>query len=642
MNVDPPYPEAGPARDSARLQQRRGHFDQLVLSVEDYAIYTLDPNGIILDWNRGAERIKMYSPAEIVGHHFSRFYPEEDRASRLPEMELEVAAKEGRFAGEGWRLRRDGTRFRASVTVTAIQDESGNIEGFLKITRDLTERDKAIEILRQSEERFRLLLENVEDYAIIMLDPEGHVVSWNSGARRIKGYEQPEIVGRHFSAFYPMESAHLPQMLLARAVREGRVEDEGWRLRKDGTKFWGNVILTALRDDSGELRGFAKITRDLTEQRRYQQMRDASKRKDAFLATLAHELRNPLAPMLPGLELILNSPADPELVARIAGMLHRQVDQMSRLIDDLLDVSRITTGKVVLKKSSFPIADVVERALESVKPAISEHRHQVTIELAPDLPEVEADPHRLAQVISNLLSNAARYTPPGGQISLTAAVEDDSMLRLAVKDNGKGVDPALQASIFDLFDQGGSGSADGLGIGLTLVRSLVEMHGGTVAVESGGPGTGSEFILMLPILSQAKKQERADPGKSLTLAMRSGPLRVLVADDGKNAADILAMFFQMEGMETAVAYDGRQAVESARSFAPHLICLDLGMPLLDGFEAARLIRKMHPAAVIAALSGWGSEDDRRRTAEAGFDAHLVKPVKPDDLRELLARYGRAG
>ncbi|WP_052574012.1 PAS domain S-box protein [Haloferula sp. BvORR071] len=632
-----PSPQLPDETISAWLRARRGHFDELVAGVEDYAIFMMSREGIILDWNRGAERLKGYTADEVIGRHFTLFYSDEDRASKFPDEELRIASAEGSFSIEGWRYRKDGSRFWASVTITAIRSEGGEVEGFLKITRDLTERKAAEEKLRRSEEHFRLLLENVVDYAIFMLDPEGHVMTWNSGARRIKQYEEEEIVGRHFSIFYPPEAITigLPGALLGKALKEGRAEDEGWRVRKDGTRFWGNVVITALYDGSGELHGFTKITRDMSDRRQVEQLRETGRRKDAFLATLAHELRNPLAPMLPGVELILNAPGDIAAVSGVGEMLKRQVDQMARLIDDLLDMSRITAGKINLRRAVLPLRQVVDMAVEAVTPLVEERQHRLTLGLPDEAVMIEADPSRISQIISNLLSNAAKYTPPGGVIELSASCLSESVLEIKVRDNGIGIPKALQQSVFELFDQGASGSSEGLGIGLTLVRNLAEMHGGNVSVASEGEGKGCEFTVRLPVLAGSDATIASALVLEPSVLRKPGPARVLVADDGRSAADILAMFFQMEGMETVVAYDGAQAVEAASKFAPDFAFLDLGMPKLDGYEAARRIRRMYPRVFLAALSGWGAADDRRRSAEAGFDVHLLKPAKPDDLREVL-------
>lgn len=618
------------------LKEQRTHFDYLVSSVEDYAIFMMSVDGTILDWNTGAARLKGYAAEEIVGQNFSRFYSPEDLERHLPEHELHTAYETGKFTDEGWRYRKDGSRFWAAVTLTAVRSPHGDIAGFLKITRDLTERKLAEESLRQSEERFRLLVEGVQDYAIFLLDTEGHVMSWNSGARRIKQYEEKEIIGKHFSIFYPEEARTIgiPATLLAEAVREGRAEDEGWRVRKDGSRFWGNVIITALYGQKHEVVGFTKITRDLTGRRQIELLRESGKRKDAFLATLAHELRNPLAPILTAVEMIQRAPEDHTTVMQLGDVLKNQVGQLTHLIDDLLDMARITSGKIILKKSRIPLSDVIATAVQTVRPALTEHRHQFVCELPPYPVEIVADPYRLNQILSNLLGNAAKYTPNHGKIILSVTVEQPDEVEIHITDNGVGVPKVLQKSIFDLFDQGASGSTEGLGIGLTLVKTLTELHEGSISVFSQGEGCGSKFTLRLPIPVQAENYAPATQDIRLNPAPIN-PTRILVADDSKNAADILSMFLRMEGYDVAVAYDGQEAVEVAGTFAPKLAFLDLGMPRLDGLEAARAIRRLYPEIILTALSGWGSADDRNRTTDAGFDLHLVKPSKPADIRRAL-------
>jgi signal transduction histidine kinase len=370
----------------------------------------------------------------------------------------------------------------------------------------------------------------------------------------------------------------------------------------------------------------------------------ADRCKDEFLAMLAHELRNPIAPILTGVDILLQTPGDTVVVERIGKMMKRQTGQMARLIDDLLDVSRITMGKIELQQQEVAVAEIIDSAVESVMPMMESMKHRFAAGEVPSHWKIHGDPHRLAQVVANLLSNAAKYTPSGGRIRLTVAQAESGGLSVVVSDNGKGIRPELQKRIFDLFDQGSAGPKDGLGIGLTLVKSLVGMHGGTVSVRSDGDNLGSEFSIALPNL-RIELNEHSEPepdGDSDSMTERAGKLRVLIADDGKPTADVLSLFFKLEGMETAVAYDGEEAVDLARQFEPHLVCLDLGMPRLDGFEAARSIREIQPNACIVALSGWGSDEDRRKTAEAGFDEHLTKPVKPSDIRGLVKRRFKTG
>jgi len=315
----------------------------IIDDVSDYAIFLLDPGGFIRTWNGGAKRIKGYERDEVVGRHFSIFYPEELIAKNWPDTELATARETGRFEDEGWRLRKDGTRFWANIVITRLTDADGKFLGFSKITRDLSDRRRYEEKLRTSEERFRLLVEGVHDYAIFMLDPSGHIVSWNAGAQRIKGYAATEILGKHFSIFYPDEvvNSGWPAEELRRAMRDGHFEDEGWRIRKDGSRFWGNVTITALHDETGRHRGFAKVTRDLTDKRRISSLEDEGKRVTNFLAMLGHELRNPLAPISNALSILEMAGVESEQARMAQAVIGRQLKQIVRLVDDLLDVGRI-------------------------------------------------------------------------------------------------------------------------------------------------------------------------------------------------------------------------------------------------------------------------------------------------------------
>ncbi len=633
----PTYPVLKASLEATEwLIEKRGHFDELVASVEDYAILMMSLDGTILDWNLGAARLLGYNAEEIVGENFSRFYSPDDLARNQPGLELQTAFQVGRFMEEGWRYRKDASRFWAAVTITAIRAGNGEVAGFLKFTRDLTERKLAEESLHGSEERLRLMIESVQNYAIFLMDSGGHVMSWNSGAHRIKQYDEHEILGVHFSVFYPPEARAigLPASLLEKAAKDGSARDEGWRLRKDGTRFWGNIVITALYDEKKELQGFAKITRDLTGQRQIEHLRESGRRKDAFLATLAHELRNPLAPILTAVDMILRSPENHDLISQLGEVLKTQVGQMTHLIDGLLDMARITTGKIVLRKSEVLLSEVIETATQAVRPGLAERRQEFICEIPQQPILLEGDCYRLNQILTSVLSNAVKYTPLEGKIQLKATLDGDSQVEIRLKDDGIGIPQVVQGTIFELFDQGASGSTDGLGIGLTLARTLAELHGGTVSVFSEGDGCGSEFTVRLPVLPPPQDSPSDSQDIRFSPAPES-PTRILVADDSKNAADILGMFLRMEGFEVAVAYDGQQAVEVADEFSPKLAFLDLGMPRLDGLEAARAIRKRFPGIILTALSGWGSEDDRRRTKDAGFDLHLVKPTKPDDIRKAL-------
>jgi PAS domain S-box-containing protein len=1235
-------------QDKERARREAEQLRLLVHGTADHAIFMLDPDGRVVTWNSGAERLKGYKAEEIIGQHFSRFYPPDAIARDWPGHELRVARAEGRFEDEGWRLRKDGSRFWANVVITALRDERGELRGFSKVTRDLTERRRAEEALRQSEERFRLLVEGANDYAIFMLDPEGHIASWNPGAERLKGYKADEIIGQHFSRFYPQEAidrgwpAH--ELRVARA--EGRFEDEGWRLRKDGSRFWANVIITALRDDAGRHLGFSKITRDMTERKRAEEdarrlveeatarrvaeenarliqeqrerlrvtlasigdavlstdaegrvtylnavaerlvgwtaeeaagrtisdvfrivneatrepvenpalralaegevvglanhtvliardgserpiddsaapirdaggrvigsvlvfrdigerkrveqqrnarlavtgalseaatgedgvggllravcenlgwdlglfwtvegqgealacrqtwhrpdvpvddferdsrgrtfakgeglpgrvwasggpawlldaaqdanfprrpaavgdglrsafacpvavgeqalgviefltrqvrepdagmlelmntvagqigqfierkqaeerlrqsereladffenateglhwvgpdgtilranraeldmlgysaeeyvgrkiaefhadegvmadilrrlqageelhnyearlrckdgslkhvlinsnvmrrdgrfaytrcftrdvterkrseaalagqkrvlellvqgaplpdvldalceviegqardrlvatvllvdeggqrlrsvagrrapadyaravdgvqigscagscgtaayrgqsvvvsdiaadplwadfrdlalghglracwstpifssqgkvlgtfavyfptprrpapeevrlvdiltrtagvaverrraeeaLREADRRKDEFLATLAHELRNPLAPMRNALQVIQLAGNNAEAVGQAREMMERQMRHMVRLVDDLLDLSRITRGKLELRKQTVELAAVVRTAVEASRPLIGVAGHHLAITLPPQPVFVDGDPVRLAQVFSNLLNNAAKYTEKGGHIWLTAERQGSDAV-VSVRDSGLGIPREMLGRVFELFtqvDRTLEKAQGGLGIGLTLVRRLAEMHGGSVEAKSEGAGQGSEFTVRLPALLAAPDGGEAAEEEIAPSSRR----RILVVDDNRDSAVSLGMMLQLMGNEVRTAHDGLEGVRAAEVFRPDVVLLDIGLPVLNGYEAARRIRGQPwgEGIVLIAVTGWGQEEDRRRSKEAGFNFHLVKPLEPAALEKLLA------
>ncbi|HLN93179.1 MAG TPA: PAS domain S-box protein, partial [Thermoanaerobaculia bacterium] len=436
------------------LQESEERFRELVESIDHYAIFLLDAEGRISSWNVGAELVKGYTREEIIGKHFSVFYPPETAEREWPEFELSMAREKGRFADEGWRIRKDGTRFWASTVITAIHGADGAITGFLKVVRDLTERRTQETSLRDSEEHFRLLVDGVEEYAIFMLDSQGNVMSWNRGAERIKGYRAAEIVGTHFSRFYPKQSVleGKPAWELEMATRYGSFEDEDWRIRKDGSRFWANVVITALRDKGGRLRGFAKVTRDMTERRRIEDLENADRQKDQFLALLAHELRNPIAPIRTALEILRRPNATPAETDQARDIAERQLRHMARLLDDLLDVSRIREGRIELRMETLDVAAVMRSAAEAAATLIQARNHTLTIVDPKDRLFVRADPVRLEQVLGNLLNNAAKYTDPGGQIRMTAErIAGEVLIR--VRDTGIGIEPLMISRVFDLFVQ---------------------------------------------------------------------------------------------------------------------------------------------------------------------------------------------
>src|SRR4051812_4737672 len=529
-------------------------FHLVVQQTKDYAVFVLDTEGRILTWNLGAERIKGYAPEEIVGRHFSTFYTRDAVDSGWPAHELKVAGAEGRFEDEGWRVRKDGSRFWASVVITALRDDAGKLLGFSKITRDITERKLHEEALRQTEERFRLLVESVVDYAIYMLNPEGIVTSWNAGAQRIKGYSREEIIGKHFSRFFVQADidAGKPWDELARARRVGRAEDEGWRVRKDGERFWARVVVSPVYDAQGHLRGFAKVTQDLTARRHVQDLEKAAKNVNEFIAMLAHELRNPLAPIRNAVHIMARlAPGDPSQEA-MRRTIDRQSAHLTHIVDDMLDITRITRGGLRIEHAAIDLRDIVQRAVEMSSPGIEAGRHTLDVALPERSLKVDGDAHRLTQLLGNLLNNSARYTPAGGRIWVSAAAEDGWVV-VSVRDTGRGIEPQIMERIFDMFVQGRAPLqrvGGGLGIGLALARSIAELHGGTLEAHSEGEGRGSEFVLRLPRLQSAKASaETPQPAAAEPEAATLVPRRILVVDDNVDAASTLDLLLRSLGHE---------------------------------------------------------------------------------------------
>jgi len=623
-----------------RLRQSEERFRLLLETVQDYAIFMLDTSGNVASWNAGAERLKGYTAAEVIGRHFSVFYPPEALARNWPAHELEEALRVGRFEDEGWRIRKDGTRIWANVVITALRDREGVHVGFSKITRDLTERRRHEQELRDSEERFRLLLEGIQDFAIIMLDPEGVVSSWNAGAQSIMGHEAGEIIGHSFERFYLPEDveAGRPAQDLRTALLNRRSDDRGWRLKKDGARFWAEVLLSALYDSHGQLRGFAMVTRDQSDKKRMEALEEQGRHLTEFLAMLAHELRNPLAPIRNAVGIMAMAGETSPQINWCRDVIERQAVHLTRLVDDLLDVSRITRGKLRLKSAPMDLRDAIESAIEAARPMFDARRQTLHIDTGREPVPVNGDITRLAQVVMNLLNNAAKYTQENGEAWLELTTQGhDAVIR--VRDNGMGIAPATLEHVFGLFAQGErtiDRAEGGLGIGLTLARRIVALHGGSIEARSAGPGEGSEFEARLPML-RAGTEFAAGRAVGVDPPAGAHRLSVLVVDDNADSANSVAMLLRMAGHEVHVEGDGAGALQSAAKVHPDVVLLDIGLPGMNGYEVARRLRASRGGGDmrIYAMTGYGASEDRDRSKEAGFDGHLVKPLDPTDLMALM-------
>jgi PAS domain S-box-containing protein len=486
----------------------------LVASIDDYAIFAIDPEGYILSWNSGAKRLKGYDADEIIGKHFSIFYPPDQLARGFPTFELREAARVGRFEDEGLRVRKDGTRFWANVVITALRDPSGRLVGFGKVTRDLTERRRAEETLRLSEERFRLLVQGVKDYAIFMLDAGGYIATWNAGAERIKGYSDGEIIGKHFSAFYTAEDLESgkPARELEIATDTGVYEEEGWRLRKDGTRFWASVGITALRKPDGTLAGFAKVTRDLTDrkvaqERAFEAARqaaasdEANRAKSEFLAAMSHELRTPLNAIGGYTDLLTMGVRGSVTKEQLDDLqrIKRSQQHLLGIINDILNFSRMEAGQITYEYSTVPLSSAIESVGHMIEPQAAAKNVKLTVQSSPPDVVAWADKSKVEQILLNLLSNAVKFTNEG-TVTLDCTRHDEQRVEITVTDTGVGIPSDQLERIFEPFVQVGPSNSlrhQGTGLGLAISRDLARAMGGDISVSSE-IGKGSQFRLTLP------------------------------------------------------------------------------------------------------------------------------------------------
>lgn len=504
---------------------------------------------------------------------------------------------------------------------------------------DLTERKVAGAALRESETRFRHMADNVP-VLIWMNGPEGCEFV-NREYLRFVGAPLEDVLGLKWNAFVHPDDLDTYMSDYVGAYEARRPYESQCRLRRaDGVYRWVRSNGVPRFAVNGQFLGYVGSSVDITESKESEDaLKEADRRKDEFLATLAHELRNPLAPMRNALRVMDLAKDDPEAVGRARETMERQLRQMVHLVDDLLDVSRISRGKIELRRSRVDLMEAVQSAVETSRPLVDELGHRLTVGAPVDRIFVDADVTRLAQVFANLLNNAAKYTEPGGHIRITVEPDDDGMVTVTVADDGAGMAPDMLANVFEPFVQA-DGSLEkahgGLGIGLTIVRRLVELHGGTVEARSGGPGLGSELVVRLPVVASPVSEPRPALHAAAGAVARRGR-RILVADDNEDSVTSMALMLEILGNDVRTAGDGLEAVEVAEAFRPEVILLDLGMPNLNGYDACRRIRERPWAAsaIIVAMTGWGQDEDKRQSREAGFDRHLVKPVEPSVVERLL-------
>lgn len=613
------------------------------------AVISTDAEGRVVFLNSVAEALTGWAQAEAAGRPLPDIFRIVNEYTREPAENPAVQAlRKGVVVGLANHtvlIAQDGTERPIDDSAAPMLDKSGSPIGAVLVFRDVTERRR----FEEAQARLAAIVESSQD-VIVSKTLDGIIRTWNTAAERLFGYTAEEAVGRSITMLIPPDRLDEEKEILAKLSRGERIEHyETVRRAKDGRLIDLSLTISPIRDMEGRVTGASKIARDITERKRADEalreameaLRKADRRKDEFLALLAHELRNPLAPLRNGLQ-VMRLATDPDLAAKSWNIMDRQLSHMVRLIDDLLDISRISLNKMELRRSTVLLTDVINSAVETARPSVQEAGHTLTVSLPPEPIRLDADLTRLAQVFANLLNNSARYTEGPGQIWLTAMWEGNQVT-VAVRDTGIGIPASALPSVFEMFSQGDRSlerGAGGLGIGLALVKGLVEMHGGTVQAESPGEGQGSTFTVRLPVL-----ENRAEPpagtvetGTDAAEAKR----RILVVDDNEDSAVSLEMMLQLLGNEVRSARDGYKAVELAGQFRPQVILMDIGMPHLNGYEATRCIREQpwgRDMAIIA-LSGWGQEKDRAKSKEAGCDGHLVKPVELSELEKLLDELGR--
>jgi PAS domain S-box-containing protein len=611
--------------------------------IEDVAVFFLDVNGVITTWNRAAEVIKGYTAEEAIGQHLALLYTEEQRQQGWAEHNLRDAARDGFYKEETWRRKKDGSLFWARIALTALKDHSGELLGFSKITLDLTDHKLLEGCVKEREQTRRVL--RAANAGTWTWRPDRSEVTVCENFLRLLGRQGKEAtlaLGEWLRFFHEEDAPRVASRL--EAARDQVPFELEFRLRKaDGNYSWFFCHADWYREldtDPWQLNAVSVQIQSvkMAEQEvraAMAKLRDADVRKDEFLAMLAHELRNPLAPIRAAAEVMRRSAHEDERLRRTSEVVARQCDHLTSLVEDLLDVSRVTRGLVELNKSSHNVRHILTDAIEQATPIIQARGHRLVLTQAPQAAMVWGDGKRLVQVVSNLLNNAAKYTPPGGQIELTTDVSD-GMLCIAVKDNGIGMDAETVEHAFELFAQAKrtpDRSGGGLGLGLALVKSLVELHAGQVSCSSDGPGQGSTFKIRLP-LGQAQEESREAPLKPVG---RQRALRVTVVDDNTDAAEMLAMFLQAVGHMVTTRSSARAALESAASEPADVYLLDIGLPEMDGYELARRLKADAGAndAVFIAVTGYGQESDRAQALRAGFSHHLVKPVAPEELLDVL-------
>ena len=610
------------------------------------ALITTDAEAHVTYVNPVAEKLLGYSAEQVNGRPLGDVFKIVNEFSRhVVENPVERVLRDGHVIGLANHtvlIRPDGAEMPIDDSAAPLHDDTGRILGVVLIFRDITERRHA----ERTRATLAAIVESSDD-AIISKDLEGRIISWNAGAERLFGYREKEVIGQSITLIIPSDHRDEETSILQR-IRKGEQVDhyDTVRVRKDGTRVDISLMVSPVKGPGGDILGASKIARDITERKKMEQeLREADRQKDNFLAILAHELRNPLGPIRNAVKIIeMERPDDRDLLF-FCDIIDRETHQITRLLDDLLDISRITSGKFVLRKQRVDLASIVNNAVETSRPIIDDEAHTLTIDLPSEPPILDADSVRLTQVFSNLLNNAAKFTESGGNIRVEVTRQSSEAV-VSVRDFGIGISPELLPKIFGMFVQGSTAierTHGGLGLGLTLARDIVELHGGTIEAKSAGPGQGSEFIVRLPLSDVPDSTDAMEShAESISSAVQSRA-RIVVVDDNKNQALSLTRLLQRWGHDVYVANDGPSAIKLMENTTPDFALIDIGLPGMNGYELARWLREQPQFrnVTLIAQTGWGREEDLREAQAAGFDHHLVKPIDHDRLAEILTQSQKA-
>ncbi|MCY1509490.1 Adaptive-response sensory-kinase SasA [compost metagenome] len=623
----PHLAEAGGVLPGQAGQPSVEQYRRLLDAVEDVAVFETDVEGLIVAWPDAARRVFGYRAEDIAGRHFCCLHREDDVAAGLPQQWLQAAARAGSARDRGWRVRQDGSQLQADCVMHA------SAVGFVVACRDVTVQEAASEHARLAESRLQLLADNLPGTAICELDLDGTIRSWNVGAQAVTGYAAAEAIGKPLALLYtgPDAAAGRARTALEAARACGQWSGDERLARQDGAIVRCQTRMVLVRDAAGCPAGLLWTACDISDALRLELLESGNRRLQSFLAILGHELRNPLAPVRNAVEVIALTPDADTRIRHCAAIIDRQLRQLERLVNDLLDVGRVTAGKMKMELTPTSYNDVVSNSLEAIRPVLDAASQRLVAELPAVSPHLRADANRLGQVLFNLLSNATKYTPRGGTVSVRVHVEPARVVT-TISDTGRGLQPAALDRIFNLFSQETeAGSRSGLGVGLALAKAVVEAHGGAIQADSAGAGKGSTFTVILP-RADAPRPEAAAPAPG-TPPRR----RVVVVDDNADSADSMAELLIMLGHDARAAHGGHQALALAGSFRPDCVLLDLEMPDMSGYEVLQALRQTCGTEMrFLALTGRGTPEDHRRSKLAGFHAHLTKPLAIDVLLRALA------